>query len=185
MRLEKWNRILRFRLLFIILFIASNIMILPLYYRSEKQDFRGLVSYLESQLQDGDNIFVKSVAYIPGILHYFKVYPESRHYHLPVRVENSGKEIAGGVSLLSQNRKFSILYSSSGFAKYVAGENRLWIVVGKPAVKEMRQNSSYLLKGVFDGSFSNFRRFPEDASMYLFLWDPQSPGEKGIDLPIE
>jgi hypothetical protein len=185
MRLEKWNRILRFRLLFIILFIASNIMILPLYYRSEKQDFRGLVSYLESQLQNGDKIFVKSVAYIPGILHYFKVYPESRHYHLPVRVENSGKEIAGGVSLLSQNRKFSILYSSSGFAKYIAGENRLWIVVGKPAVKEMRQNSSYLLKGVFDGSFSNFRRFPEDASMYLFLWDPQSPGEKGIDLPIE
>jgi signal transduction histidine kinase len=25
----------------------------------------------------------------------------------------------------------------------------------------------------------------DDASIYLFLWDPKSPEEKGIDLPIE
>jgi hypothetical protein len=41
------------------------------------------------------------------------------------------------------------------------------------------------LKGYFDGSFSHFRRFPSDASMYLFLWDPKSSGEKGIDIRIE
>jgi len=41
------------------------------------------------------------------------------------------------------------------------------------------------LKGRFDGSVSNFRIFPSDASMYLFLWDSRSPGEKGIDMAIE
>jgi len=41
------------------------------------------------------------------------------------------------------------------------------------------------LKGYFDGSFLNLNRFPTDASMYLFLWDPKSPEERGIELPIE
>jgi len=31
----------------------------------------------------------------------------------------------------------------------------------------------------------NLNRFPTDASVYLFLWDPSAPNEKGIDLPIE
>ncbi len=42
---------MRLKLLFVILFIASNLVILPLYYRSEKQDFRGLVTYLKGQLR--------------------------------------------------------------------------------------------------------------------------------------
>ncbi len=64
--------------------------------------------------------------------------------------------------------------------------NRLWIVVRKPAAKEYQKNSSSLiLKGYFDGSFLNYIRFPVDASIYLFLWDPSSVGEKGIDIPIE
>jgi hypothetical protein len=184
-RLEKWNGILRFKLLFVILFIASNLLILPLYYRSEKQDFRGLVSYLENQLHHGDKIFVKSIAYIPGMLHYFRVYPESRHYNFPVWLDNSRNEIVARVSLAGENRKFSIHYSSSCCSQYVVDGNRLWIVAGKPAVKEIKKSSHYVLKGFFDGSFSNFRRFPEDASMYLFLWDPKSQGEKGIDIPIE
>jgi hypothetical protein len=184
-KLERWNRILQFRLLFIILFIASNMTILPLYYRSEKQDFRGLVSYLEGQLQDGDKIYVKSIAYIPGILHYFKVYPKSRYYNYPVWFDNSSNEIVARLSLVGQNKKFTIHYSNSCCAQYVEDGNRLWIVVGKPAVKEIKENTPSVLKGFFDGSFSNFRRFPEDASMYLFLWDPKSLEGKGIDIAIE
>jgi hypothetical protein len=57
--------------------------------------------------------------------------------------------------------------------------------VGKPAVKETKECSAFVFKGYFDGTVSNFRRFPSDASMYLFLFDPKSPGERGIDLPVE
>jgi hypothetical protein len=39
--------------------------------------------------------------------------------------------------------------------------------------------------GRFDGSFANFSRFPTNASMYLFLWDPQSPKEEAIKIPME
>ena len=56
---------------------------------------------------------------------------------------------------------------------------------GTQSLNIPKKTSLYVLKGFFDGSFSNFRRFPEDASMYLFLWDPKSPREKGMDIPIE
>jgi uncharacterized membrane protein len=46
-------------------------------------------------------------------------------------------------------------------------------------------STSIVLKGYFDGSFASFRRFQDDASMYLFLSDPKSPEEKGIDMPID
>jgi hypothetical protein len=36
-----------------------------------------------------------------------------------------------------------------------------------------------------NGSFVTKPFFPTDASIYLFLWDPKSPEEKGIDMPIE
>ena len=49
----------------------------------------------------------------------------------------------------------------------------------------LENDSPCILKGYFDGSFLNFSSFPVDASMYLFLWDPKSPNEKGIDIPIE
>jgi hypothetical protein len=58
-------------------------------------------------------------------------------------------------------------------------------VVGKHKAKELKMNSPAVFKGYFDGSFLNFNRFPTDASIYLFLWDPSSPNEKGIDLPLE
>jgi hypothetical protein len=58
LRFERLRRFLRLKYLFVILFIASNLIILPLYYRSEKQDFRGLVTYLKGHLQEGDKIFV-------------------------------------------------------------------------------------------------------------------------------
>jgi hypothetical protein len=184
----KWknpNGILRLQFLFLTLFIASNLVLLPLYYRNERQDFRGLVSYLEENLRNGDNVFVKSIAYIPGMLHYFRIYPESRYYRYPVWLENSGKEIVARVSITGKEKKFAIHYSSSGYDRYLADGSRLWIVVGKQAAKELRGKHPFLFKGVFDGSVSHFRRFPEDASMYLFLWDPESPEEGGLDILIE
>ena len=184
-KFEKLNRILRFKLLFLLILIASNLTILPLYYRAEKQDFRGLVSYLESHLRDGDKIYVKSIAYIPGMLHYFRIYPESRHYNFPVWLDDSQNEIVAKVSITGPDKKFAIHFSSSCCAQYLADGNRLWMVVGKPAVRETKEKTPGVLKGFFDGSFSCFRRFPSDASMYLFLWDPKSPEEKGIDISIE
>jgi hypothetical protein len=41
---EALKKIPRLTMLFMILFIVSNLIILPLYYRSEKQNFRGLVA---------------------------------------------------------------------------------------------------------------------------------------------
>lgn len=185
-KLKGVKRLPRLRFLFLVLFIISNVIILPFYYRSEKQDFRGLVSYLEGQLRNGDKIFVKSIAYIPGILHYFRVYPKSRHYDIPgYWIDAEKKEFEYQVSLISQNKRFSIYFSNSNLSRYIKDGNRLWIIAGKPSLQEIKTNYPLMFKGYFDGTFCNFRRFPSDASMYLFLWDPQSPEEKGIDLPID
>jgi hypothetical protein len=155
---------------------------LPLYYRSERQDFRGLVRYLGAHLQDGDKIVVKSNAYIPGILHYFKIYPESRHYYSPFQWKDPEKnEFETKISLVSQTRKFTIYFSNIPFQRYVQDGSRLWIVAGVPAVETIKKEYPCVLKGYFDGSFSNFRKFPSDASMYLFLWDPLSPEERDMD----
>jgi hypothetical protein len=183
----KWKplrRILNPKLLFLLLFIASNLAILPLYYRSEKQDFRRLDSYLYSQLQDGDRVFVRSNTHIPGILHYFSIYPEGRHYNIPLYWINS-KVFEIKIPLSFQDRRFTIYNSNHCCDQYVADGKRLWVLVGKEAAQEIQRGSPLVLKGYFDGSFSHFRRFPSDASMYLFLWDPKSPDEKGIDIPVE
>ncbi len=183
----KWNslrRILNPKLLFLFALIASNLAILPLYYQSEKQDFRRIASYLHSQLQDGDRVFVRSNTYIPGILHYFSIYPEGRHYQNPLYWINS-KVFEIRVPLSFRDRRFTIYNSNHCCDQYVADGKRLWVLVGKEAAKEIQRNSPFVLKGYFDGSFSHFRSFPSDASMYLFLWDPKSPGERGIEMPIE
>ncbi|MBP1695985.1 MAG: Oligosaccharyl transferase subunit [Deltaproteobacteria bacterium] len=185
LRPGKFRGLLRLKLLFVILFIASNLVILPLYYRSEKQDFRGLVNYLNSQVRDGDKIVLKTFTYIPGILHYFNVYPKNRHYEAPIVWTKPGKEFELKMSLISEGRLFTIYYSNIPYVRYVADGNRLWIITGKEAAREIKNSFPCALKGFFDGSFANFRRFPSDASMYLFLWDPKSPGEKGIDMPID
>jgi uncharacterized membrane protein len=182
-----WTPLRRFlnpKLLFLLLLIASNLVILSIYYQSEKQDFRRVASYLHGQLQDGDRIFVRSNTYIPGILHYFSIYPEGRHYQNPIYWINP-KVFEVRVSLSSQGRRFTIYFSNHCCDQYVGDGKRLWILVGKEAAKEIQMSSPVLLKGYFDGSFSHFRRFPSDASMYLFLWDPKSSGEKGIDIPID
>jgi hypothetical protein len=183
-KFEKLKRFMRLRFLFVIPFIASNLLILPLYYRSEKQDLRGLVTYLKEQIRDGDKIFDLETMATLGILHYFGASPEGRHFILDY-LKVTEKEFEYRKSFIYQNRKFTIYYSKSSFAQYVADGSRLWIVASKWGAKEIKGDSACVLKGFFDGSFYNLSRFPTDASMYLFLWDPKSPNEKGIDMPIE
>jgi hypothetical protein len=178
------KRFMKLRLLFVFLFIASNLLILPLYYRSEKQDLRGLGNYLKGELRDGDKIIAGTIAYVPGILHYLGVYPQGRHYIYSSR-KVSEKEIEYRFFLSNQNNKFIISYSHTFWMQYAAEGSRLWIVVDGMTAKEIKKNTPSVLKGVFDGSFANFERFPVDASLYLFLWDPKSPEEKGIDILIQ
>lgn len=185
---KKLKKLKRLRFLFAIFFIASNLVILPLYYQSEKQNLKGLATYLKGQLQDGDKIIVGSVGLIPGLLHYFEIYPEKRpeyrHHFLPFRMV-SEKEPEYIISLFNQKGRFIISYSKTYWLNYLKEENRSWIVVDKKSAKEIKKYPSFVLKGYFDGSFLNFDRFPTDASMYLFLWDPRSQDEKRIDMPIE
>jgi hypothetical protein len=159
-------------------------MILPLYYHSEKQDFKGLVSYLKGHLGDGDKIVVGGTAFIPPILHYFQVYPEGRH-HLLTRIKVSDKEVEYRKHFNYQEIKAMMVYSESHWFKYFSDDSRLWIVSDKKNAKRLKEEFRCVLKGYFDGSFLNFNRFPTDVSMYLFLWDPLSPDEKGIDLLID
>jgi hypothetical protein len=183
-RFGKLNKVMRFRLIFIILFIASNLVILPFYYHAEKEDFRGLANYLKSQLREGDKVFDSDMAYTPGILHYFGVYPEKRHYEIPY-YKVSENEIEFRKSFVYKNNRYTIYYSQTCCTQYITDRGRLWIIGGSKTVKRIKGNSPCVLKGYFDGSFLNFNKFPTDASMYLFLWDPQSPGEKGIEMPLE
>ncbi len=183
-RFERLKIFLRLRFLFVILLIASNLIILPLYYRSEKQDLRGLVTYLKGQLRDGDKIIVGNVAFIPAVLHYFGVYPKDR-YHRVLGFKVSEEEIEYRILLVYQNIKITILYSKSHWFQYFSDGSRLWIVADKINAKKLKEELSCVLKGYFDGSFLNFARFPADASMYLLLWDPSSPEEKGIDMVID
>jgi uncharacterized membrane protein len=183
-RFDWLKRFLRLKFLFVILFIASNLIILPLYYRSEKQDFKGLVAYLKTHLKEGDKIFVGATGSMPPILHYFGVYPEHRH-HIMSFWKESGKIIKVEKSFVYQNKIVTIIYSKTCCTEYVTGGNRLWIIMDKWTAKKMKENSPAVFKGYFDGSFLNFNRFPTEASLYLFLWDPSSPEEKGIDMPID
>jgi hypothetical protein len=183
-KFETLKRFMRLRLLFISLLILSNLVILPFYYRSEKQDYRGLVTYVKGQLQNGDNIVVGNPLYISVMLHYFGVYPEGRHYAIPAwRV--SEKELEHRVRLIYRGVPFNITYSKSYWFKYFTDGSRLWIAADKKNAKMLLERYPCIVKGYFDGSFLNFDRFPTDASIFLLLWDPRSPNEKGIDIPFD
>jgi len=183
-KFENLKKYLRLKVLFLILFVSSSLIILPFYYKSEKQDFRGLATYLNNHLQPGDNIFDGHGVYIPGILHYFGAYPIERHYRVNFS-KTSGNDIKYSISFYRGGNIYTIYHSKSCCLEYVQAGGRLWIVVPKNAAKKMDKENPFVLKGFFDGSYLNFTRFPSDASMYLFLWDPKSPNEKGIDMPIE
>jgi hypothetical protein len=159
-------------------------VILPLYYRSEKQDTRSLVNYLKNHLKEKDKIFVGSLGCIPGMLHYFGSVSEG-HCFVDFQQEEFGKGVEVSVSFKYQNRIFSLFQSWNCCSQYVADGSRLWIIADKGMAKNFREKSPCVLKGYFDASFMNYNRFPTDASMYLFLWDPKSPEEKGIEIPID
>lgn len=184
MRFKKVNKYVRFRFIFIILLILSNLVILPLYYRSEKQDIRNLVNYLKKHLREGDNIYVGATGYIPALLHYFGAHPKGRH-HLISKYKISDEETGYKIQFIYNGKIHSIYHSKSCCEKYINEGGRLWIIVIKHEAKVIKEQTPFILKGFFDGSFLNFYKFPTDASMYLFLWDPNSPNEKGIDMPIE
>jgi hypothetical protein len=183
-RFEGLRKLLRLRLLFTILFIASNLTILPLYYRYEKEDKRGLVNYLKNHLREGDKIIVSSRSDIPGILHYFGIHPKGRHHRISIFRDKESEEYR--TAFFYRNTPVVIINPQNCCAQFMKEGNRLWIVVRKWAAKEYQEKESpFVLKGYFDGSFLNYIRFPTDASIYLFLWDPSSPDEKGIDVPIK
>ena len=184
-RFERLKKSLRLKPLFVILFIASNLVILPFYYRAEKEDKRGLANYLKVHLREGDKIIVSSISDISALLHYFGINPTYRHYIIPFYKFPNGEE-EYRISFIYRNTVFTIHRPKTCCGQYIADGGRLWIVVRKQTAKIFQESSSpIVLKGYFDGSFLNYIRFPVDASIYLFLLDPQSPNEKGIDLPIE
>jgi uncharacterized membrane protein len=177
------RRSLRFVPLFLILFVISNLVILQAYYGSEKQDIRGMTVYLSTHLKPGDRIFVETVGYIPGILHYLGASPAGRHHTITTFKDAEGGE-AFRKTFRLQDQAYTIYNSKACCGQYTAQQGRLWIVASKGTARKLKVGSPAVWKGYFDGSFLNFARFPTDASFFLFLWDPAHPDEKGIDLPI-
>jgi hypothetical protein len=159
---------------------------MPLYYKSEKMNLRGLVDYLRAELKEGDKIFDTSpaMALMPGLLHYFRTYPKGRHYVYTVNIVSKNQtEFIKSFSY--GNKQFTMFSSRICCNQYIRDGSRLWLIADKPIAVRLRSNPSFVLKGVFDGSFSNLYKFPADESIYLFLLDPKSPNEKGLDLTIE
>jgi hypothetical protein len=183
-KLADIKKFIRLKSLFILFMVLSNLIILPFYYRSEKQDFRGLVNYFRNHLEDGDKIIVGSYSYVVGILHYFGIYPEGRLYLLPT-YSVSEEEREFRVPLIVGEKRVMIIHSQTHWLKYVTKGNRLWFVLDKTHAAQAKEVPHCFFRGYFDGSFLNFNRFPTDASMYLFLWDSKSPNEKGINMPLE
>lgn len=181
---ERLKRFMRLTPLFIIIFIVSNLIILPIYYRSGKQDLRGLAIYLKNHLREEDKIIDLEAMGTLGILHYFGADPKGRHFTLD-SLKKTENEFEYRKSFIYQNKIFTIYHSKDCCAQYVADGSRLWIITSNWGAHKIKDDLPCVLKGYFDGSFSNISRFPTDASMYLFLWDPKSPDEKGMDMPIE
>jgi hypothetical protein len=163
----------------------SNLAILPIYYQSEKMNLRGLANYLKGELREGDILFdsVKSMGLMPGILHYFGTYPKGRQYVYTVTIF-SNNEIQFSKSFNYQDKEFMIYHSSSCCNQYIQYGNRVWLLADKLTAVKLKDIPGFIPKGFFDGSYLNYHRFPFDASIYLFLLDPKSPNEKGIDLPV-
>jgi hypothetical protein len=185
-RFGKLTGRVRLAVLFVILFIASNLIILPLYYRSEKQDGRGLVNYLKTNLRDGDRVFLEKFVFFPCVLHYFGVVPgpRTRYYELNFS-GNREDPLEYRRTIQYQDKTFTIYNSKTCCSQYIAGGNRVWIIVGKKYAETLKEGSPAVFKGYFDGSFLNFNRFPTDASFWLYLWDPTRPDETGMDSHLD
>jgi hypothetical protein len=182
-KFQKISIWIRPSILLLILFIISNLLFLSYYYDSEKMDFRRLTTYLKTHLKEKDKIFVVSPSLMPGLLHYFGNIPIGRQDILYPIIESG--EIVGYYSpLVYEHSTYSIYYSKRCCNQYVADGSRLWIIVFKQLAKDFKKGSPAVLKESFNGKVLNLHRFPTDASMYLFLWDPRLPDEKGVDIPI-
>jgi hypothetical protein len=182
---QAFQKLFRIKILFIILLIASNLVILPIYYCSEKQDFRGLVNYLTGHIRAGDKIIVSPKLYIRGLLYYFGIgLSEKRDYVLSQR-RVSEDDTEYSISLFYKGNKFTISHSKTYWNRYIANGERVWLVVDKKTANEIKKVYPFAVKGYFDGTVLNLVRFPTDVSMYLLLWDPEAPGEKGINLALE
>ncbi len=180
-RLKLSNKLLNLRLIFLFLFIASHLVALPLYYRSQKQDFRGLAAFLRENLKSGDHIFVSCPEFFPGILHYLGILPDGRHYLMLSQKDPMGNDEI--VRPFIYRRNYYIMHSSKVCCtQHISKENRLWVITMKGDAKEIHRTYPFLLKGYFDGSFLFSSRFPSDGSLYLFLYDPTSPTGKEIDI---
>jgi hypothetical protein len=169
--------------LFLFLLIATNLTLLPLYYQSEKQDYRRLATFLKLHLKEGDKI-IDSDGRLLGLLYYLGVPIQGRFYHLDYWNFTEG-ETEYRKSFVYQNKVFTIYHSKTCCDQYLGDGSRLWIFSGIQSAEWLKRNTPSVLKGYFDGSFFHGIQFPTDASMYLFLWDPQSPDEKGIDFSLE
>jgi len=184
-RIERLKRFVRPNLFFLAFFIMSNLAILPLYYQSEKMNLRGLANYLKGELKEGDVLFdsVKSMGLTPGILHYFGTYPKGRQYVYMISIF-ANNEMEFSKSFTYQNKEFFIYHSGSCCNRYIQRRNRVWLLTDKLNAVKLKNTPGLIPKGFFDGSYMNDYKFPFDASIYLFLLDPKSPNEKGIDLPV-
>jgi len=83
------------------------------------------------------------------------------------------------------SKEFTMFSSRTCCNQYIRDGGRLWLIADKPLAVRLMGIPSFVPKGFFDGGFSNLCKFPSDESIYLFLLDPKSPNEKGLDLPIE
>jgi hypothetical protein len=166
----------RLKFLFAILLIASNLVMLPVYYRSEKQDFRSLANYLTGHIQTGDMVIVSPKLYIHGLLYYFGIDPsENREYLLSHR-KVSEDETESSISLFCKDKRFTISHSKTYWNRYISKGERVWFVVDKNTANEIKTIYPLSLKGYFDGSILCLVRFPTDVSMYLLLFDPSTSG---------
>jgi len=113
------------------------------------------VTYLKNHLREGDKIFIGSIGYIPGILHYFEAYPEDRHHIFGFR-KDPEKDFELRMNFIYKNRIFTIYHSKTCCTQYVADGSRLWVIVGKDFSKEIKKQFTFQFENVFRWKFRQF-----------------------------
>jgi hypothetical protein len=174
-RFEIYLKALRLKFLFVILLVASSLVILPVYYRSEKQDFKGLANYLTAHIQEGDKIIVSPKLYIHGLLYYFGIDPSQNREYLLSERRISKDETECSISLFYKGKRFTISHSKTYWNRYIAERDRVWLVVDKETAQRIMKVYPVSQKAYFDGSVLCLVRFPTDVSMYLLLFNPLTP----------
>ncbi len=111
-RFERLKRFMRLKLLFVILFITSNLVISSSLLPLREAGLQRL-SHLPKEptprwRQDYSS---ETCGYIPGILHYFGVYPEGRHYIYStfVKIFRKRNRIVNSFIIRTENITISII----------------------------------------------------------------------------